>query len=141
MKFKLPLYLLVFVLCCSAAVSIQGQQKNCLPSPVGPASPDPNIFNEEQEIFLSEAISQRIQKDYTIIEDKALIGYLNAMGEKLLQHLPLKQTRLQFSSSIWRRKRLCFTGRANLRLAQARRVGPKRRRARQRDLARVGPSC
>src|SRR5688572_30262447 len=96
MKFKLPLYLLVFVLCCSAAVAIQGQQKNCLPSPVGPASPEPNIFNEVQEIFLGEAISQRIQKDYTIIEDKALIGYLNAMGERLLRHLPLKQTRLQF---------------------------------------------
>ena len=102
MKFKLPLYLLVFVLLSAPPQSrFRASRKTVYPRRLGPASPDPNIFNEEQEIFLSEAISQRIQKDYTIIEDKALIGYLNAMGEKLLRHLPLKQTRLQFSSSIW----------------------------------------
>ena len=47
-------------------------------------------------MYLGEAIAARIQKDYAIIEDKALIGYLNALGDKLIRYLPLKQTKLQF---------------------------------------------
>lgn len=74
---------------------LKAQQNNCLPTPVAPAAAN-NIFNEEQEHFLGEAIAARIQKDYAIIEDKTLISYLNAMGERLLKHLPLKQTKLQF---------------------------------------------
>lgn len=95
MKPKLPL-LLVLVLCCAGAVSPQAQQKNCLPAPVAATSSEPNIFNEEQELFLGEAIAEQIQKEYAIIEDKALVSYLNAMGERLVRHLPLKQTKLRF---------------------------------------------
>ncbi|HEU4432302.1 MAG TPA: M48 family metalloprotease, partial [Pyrinomonadaceae bacterium] len=47
-------------------------------------------------MHLGEAMAERLQKDYAIIEDKALVGYLTAMGERLIRHLPLKQTRLQF---------------------------------------------
>lgn len=93
---KLSLHLIVFILCCAGVVSINAQQKNCLPAPVGPTSAEPNVFSEEQEIFLGEAIAERIQKDYALIEDKALIAYLNAMGERLARHLPLKQIKLQF---------------------------------------------
>jgi hypothetical protein len=85
----------VFLLCCASLVSLQAQQKNCLPTPVAPANAE-NIFNEEQETYLGDAIAERIQKDYTIIEDKALVGYLNTMGARLLQHLPLKQIKLRF---------------------------------------------
>src|SRR5688500_18416173 len=95
MKLKLPL-LLVLVLCCAGAVWPQAQQNNCLPAPVAATTSEPNIFNEEQEIFLGEAIAEQIQKEYSIIEDKALINYLSAMGERLGRHLPLKQTKLRF---------------------------------------------
>lgn len=93
---RVPRYLLILIVCCAVVVSIQAQQKNCLPPPVAPSSSEPNIFSEEQEMYLGEAIAERIQKDFTIIEDKALVGYLNAMGERLLRYLPLKQTKLQF---------------------------------------------
>ena len=95
MRLKLPL-LLVLILCCAGTVWPQAQQKNCLPAPVAATSSEPNIFNEEQELFLGEAIAEQIQKEYAIIEDKALVNYLSAMGERLLQHLPLKQTKLRF---------------------------------------------
>ena len=94
MRPKLLLHLLIFVLCCVAP--LQAQQKNCLPAPVAAASAEPNIFSEEQEIFLGEAIAEQVQKEYSIIEDKALVSYLNAMGERLIRHLPLKQTKLRF---------------------------------------------
>ncbi len=92
---KLLLNLIFFAVCCAAAVSINAQQKSCLPTPVAPTVAG-NIFSEEQEMFLGEAIAERINKDFTLIEDKALLGYLDAMGERLLRHLPLKQTRLRF---------------------------------------------
>ncbi|HEU4770197.1 MAG TPA: M48 family metalloprotease, partial [Pyrinomonadaceae bacterium] len=87
------LLLLALLLCCT---TLKAQQKNCLPAPVSPTSAGPNIFSEEQEIMLGDAIAARMQQDYAIIEDKALLAYLNAMGERLVKHLPLKQLRLQF---------------------------------------------
>ncbi len=61
-----------------------------------PASPEPNIFSEEQEGFLGDALAERIQKDYRIVEDEELTGFLARIGQKLIGHLPLKQTRLRF---------------------------------------------
>lgn len=90
---KLPLLLILVILCCS--VPLNAQQKNCLPAPVADSS-EPNIFSEEQEIFLGEAVAERMQRDYAVIEDQALIAYLNAMGERLIKHLPLKQIKLRF---------------------------------------------
>lgn len=95
MKLKLP-FLLVLILCCAGAVSLQTQQKNCLPAPIATTSTEPNIFTEEQETFLGEAIAEQIQKQDPVFEDKALVSYLDAMGERLLRHLPLKQTKLRF---------------------------------------------
>lgn len=95
MKLKLPL-LLVLTLCCARLVSLQAQQKNCLPAPIATTSTEPNIFTEEQEIFLGEAIAEQIQKVDRVIEDKALVSYLTAMGERLVRHLPLKQLKLRF---------------------------------------------
>src|SRR5687767_5190509 len=94
MKLKLPL-LLVLTL-CAGLVSLQAQQKNCLPAPTANTSTEPNIFTEEQEIFLGEAIAEQIQKVDRVIEDKALVSYLTAMGERLVRHLPLKQLKLRF---------------------------------------------
>ena len=91
-KFILPI---VFVLCCAGFVSVTAQQNNCLPTPILPANAD-NIFSEEQEMYLGEAIAERIQKDYAIIEDSALVGHLNAMGDRLRKHLPFKQIRPRF---------------------------------------------
>ena len=90
-----PIHLLVLILCLAGNAVTSAQQNNCLPVPIAPPNRE-NIFSEEQELFLGEAVAERIQKDFSIIEDKALVGYLNAMGERLLRHLPLKQTKLQF---------------------------------------------
>ena len=68
---KLLLYLLLVIFCCTP---LKAQQKNCLPAPIAAASTELNIFSEEQEIILGDAMAERMQKDYAVIEDKALIA-------------------------------------------------------------------
>lgn len=85
-----------FLLCCLFASPLSAQQSNCLPQVALPAPTEPNIFSQEQEVFLGEAVAEQIQKDYRIIEDVELTGYLTRIGERLSQHLPLSKIRLQF---------------------------------------------
>lgn len=90
------LFLLVLFWCADFGSSLKAQQKECLPVVALPAPAEPNIFTEEQEIILGEAIAEYIQKDYKIFEDAALTEYLAKMGRRLGEHLPLTRMRLQF---------------------------------------------
>jgi hypothetical protein len=75
----------------------QGRPPQCAPPSVAaPASSEPNIFSEEQEGYLGDALAERIQKDYRIVEDEEVTGFLAHIGQRLVEHLPLKQTRLRF---------------------------------------------
>ncbi len=85
--------LLIFVALNS---QILAQQKECDPPAAFPVSAEANIFSEEQEIFLGEAVAEQIQKDYRIIEDAELTAYLTSIGERLAKHLPLTKLRFQF---------------------------------------------
>jgi hypothetical protein len=91
----LSLSVLTFAFCCAAHA--QGKPPQCVPPTVtAPASSEPNIFSEEQEGYLGEAVAERIQRDYRIVEDEEVTGFLAGIGRRLLEHLPLKQTRLRF---------------------------------------------
>ncbi|HEY0005725.1 MAG TPA: M48 family metalloprotease [Pyrinomonadaceae bacterium] len=88
--------------CCALLILLGGlsasrlaAQENCQPPVALPRTAEPNIFNEEQEYYLGEAIAGRIQKDYRVIEDTEVTGYLARIGERLGKHLPLK-LKLQF---------------------------------------------
>jgi len=75
----------------------QTPPSKCVPPEVAaPGSSGPNIFTEEQEAFLGDAMAERIQKDYRLVEDEEVTGFLSRIGQRLLEHLPLKQTRLRF---------------------------------------------
>lgn len=80
--------------CVSSASTLNAQGNKCLPSVTLSNATEPNIFSEEQEIFLGEAVAEYIQKDYRIIEDEELTAYLSRVGNRLIKHLPL--TKLQF---------------------------------------------
>ncbi|HTK95699.1 MAG TPA: M48 family metalloprotease [Terriglobales bacterium] len=58
------------------------------PAPPSRFSNDPNIFSPEQEMYLGEAIATQRQRSYEVIDDKELNAYLQAAGDRLLQHLP-----------------------------------------------------
>src|SRR5215213_868052 len=80
-----------------AGAHAQSPPARCVPPSVAaPAASGPNIFTEEQEAFLGDAMAERIQKDYRLVEDEELTGFLARIGRRLLEHLPLKQTRLRF---------------------------------------------
>ena len=82
--------LLALALCASAGAMpvLAQQQGRCAPPVVQASSAETNMFSEEQETFLGEAVAERIQKDYRIIEDAELTNYLARLGE----HLPFART-------------------------------------------------
>ena len=56
----------------------------------------PNIFNEEQEMFLGDVIAEYVQKNYRIIRDEEANRYLTRIGERLIAHLPPTNIKFQF---------------------------------------------
>ncbi len=91
-----PYLLCLLSLLAAYDLPLRAQQGDCLPSVALPPSTEANIFSPEQEGFLGEAVAERIQKDYRVIEDPALINFLNAIGERLNKNLPLSNLRLRF---------------------------------------------
>lgn len=80
-----------------AGANAQTLPPKCVPPAVAsPAASGPSIFTEEQEAFLGDAMAERMQKDYRLVEDEEVTGFLSRVGQRLLEHLPLKQTRLRF---------------------------------------------
>ena len=71
-------------------------QQPCTPPLPGASGRDSNIFTEEQEIHLGDAVAEYIQKDYRVIEDPEVTAYLTKIGERLTRHLPLNKLRFQF---------------------------------------------
>lgn len=57
-------------------------------------SAQPNIFNDEQEQWLGEAISDRLEREYRPVKDPAENEYLKTIGDRLLSVLP--PTKMQF---------------------------------------------
>lgn len=79
---------------CGYAPSVVRTQARCEPPSPLTASASPNIFTEEQEIHLGDAIAEHIQHNFRVIDDAEVIGYLTRVGERIIKHLPA--TKLQF---------------------------------------------
>ena len=61
-----------------------------------PTATEPNIFTDEQEIYLGEVVAEHIQRDYRVIEDPEITAYLTAIGARLTKNLPLNKLKFQF---------------------------------------------
>lgn len=72
------------------------QEQPCTQPLTLPAATAPNIFTDEQEIYLGEAVAEHIQRDYRVIEDTEVTAYLTKIGERLTKHLPLNKLKFQF---------------------------------------------
>ena len=96
MKRLISSHLFLWLLLCSGfTAELKAQQSNCLPAP--PPTPNqPNIFTQEQEVFLGDIVAEKILKDYRIIEDAELTAFLTRTGERLVKYLPLEKIKLQF---------------------------------------------
>ena len=58
---------------------------------------EPNMFSEQQEEWLGDIVSARIEKDFTIVEDPQK-EYLQQLADRLLSQLP--PTKLHYTFTI-----------------------------------------
>src|SRR5262245_21272200 len=92
---KIPFKFCLLLLALShASVAINAQQP-CHP-PAPQASREPNIFTEEQEGDLGDAIAEQIQRNFRVIDDDEVTGHLRRIGERVVKHLPPTRLRFQF---------------------------------------------
>jgi WD40 repeat protein len=89
-----PLATLLLVLITFHSVS--AQQQPCTQPLTLPAATEPNIFSDEQEIILGDAVAEHIQKNYRVIEDPEITDSLTRIGQRLTKHLPINRLRFQF---------------------------------------------
>lgn len=75
---------------------VSAQQQPCTQPLALPTATEPNIFSDEQEIYLGDAAAEHIQRNYKVIEDPEVTDYLTKIGERLTKHLPINRLRFQF---------------------------------------------
>jgi WD40 repeat protein len=55
-----------------------------------------NIFSEEQEMYLGEAIAQQVQKNFRVIGDQEVNEYVRRIGNRIAGNLPPTKIKFQF---------------------------------------------
>jgi hypothetical protein len=114
-------------------------QAACQP-PSPPPATQPNIFTEEQENDLGDAIAESMAPQLRIINNDPLTAELKRVGDRLARHLPPTKLKLQFTLvDLPELNAFVLPRRPHLRLAQADRLHPGRRRTRRRARPRDGP--
>jgi WD40 repeat protein len=72
-------------------------QSNCpLPPAIQQASYQQNIFSDQQEVDLGDALAETIAHKTRIIEDDKLTAHLREIGDRLVQYLPPNQMKFRF---------------------------------------------
>src|SRR5215510_6046851 len=85
----------LLLLALSQASAMGNAQQPCRP-PAPQVSREPNIFTEEQEVDLGDAIAEQIQRSFRVIDDDEVTGHLRRIGERVVKHLPPTKLRFQF---------------------------------------------
>jgi beta-barrel assembly-enhancing protease len=93
---KLPRLLVALLALASLAPPTRAGQNCQPPAPPAPSAAGQNIFSEEQEVDLGDAIAEQIQRDFKLIDDAALTAHLRRVGERVTRHLPPTKLRFQF---------------------------------------------
>jgi predicted Zn-dependent protease len=96
MRYRKLSYLVCLLLIVTVTYSALAQQQPCTQPLTLPTTTEPNIFTEEQEVFLGDAVAEHIQHNYKVIEDPEVTAYLTTIGERLTKHLPINRLRFQF---------------------------------------------
>lgn len=82
---------LVFVLCSAASA-----QQACPPIPVPTPDPSKIFFSPKQEMELGEIIRQQSDREFHVIEDPQVTGYLDRIGQQIARQLPDTGMHYQF---------------------------------------------
>src|SRR5947208_2619315 len=84
----------LIILGCALFSSPLFAQSKCQP-PSPPANPA-NLFSEEQEMVLGDAVAEQIESSFSLIDDEQVVGYLRRIGERLIAQAPPTKLRFQF---------------------------------------------
>src|SRR5205085_7817382 len=90
-------HLVFAVMMICGAGNMTPAQQPCHPPALVAPSPESNMFTEEQEADLGDAMAERAEKNYRIIEDETVTAYLNQIGQRLVRHLPPNNLRFRFA--------------------------------------------
>ncbi len=72
-------------------------QETCpLPPAIQPVGPPTNIFSDQQEIDLGDAMAESIAQNLRIMENDDLTSYLRTIGDRIVQHLPATKMKFRF---------------------------------------------
>jgi WD40 repeat protein len=82
--------------CVLLASSLSAQTQNCAGPISLPTPTQPNIFTDEQEVYLGDAVAAYVQRNYRVIEDADVTAYLASIGDRLIKNLPINRLRFQF---------------------------------------------
>jgi WD40 repeat protein len=99
-RFRALSFIVRSVLCCwlllTAGSALLPAQTAC-PAPAGWVKPvSGDLFSDEQEIWLGDAMADLIENEYTIVKDPAENAYLEKIGARLLAVLPPTKIRFRF---------------------------------------------
>src|SRR5947207_3840184 len=93
---RLLLIVLAYTLLPAAQPRAQAPSQRCAPPVVTAAARAGSIFTPRQEMDLGDMIAEQAQRDYRVIEDEEVTGYLRRIGARLVGHLPPTEMRYQF---------------------------------------------
>jgi WD40 repeat protein len=73
-------------------------QPNCpLPPAIQAVSHEQNIFSDQQEVDLGDAMAESLARGIRIIDDDKLNAHLREIGDRLVEHLPPNQMKFRFT--------------------------------------------
>jgi len=88
--------LLFFAIVFCSVAGLGQTPRPCQPPALQTSSQEPNIFSEQQESDLGDAIAEHIQRNIRVIDDEEVTGNLIRIGRRIVKHLPPTNLRFQF---------------------------------------------
>ncbi|HYJ88649.1 MAG TPA: M48 family metalloprotease, partial [Pyrinomonadaceae bacterium] len=95
MKNRVFFHILLILVYLNLVLIAPAQQKCQPPTPPIEVSGQ-NIFTEQQEMDLGDAVAEHVQRNHRIINDEELTRHLRRIGERLTKHLPPTSLHFQF---------------------------------------------
>ena len=94
-----PVRFLIRTLAISGVVifssAVEAQQA-CPPPNIPKPDARQDMFDDRQEMDLGNAIAEHVQREFLVIDDEDLTGYVQRIGQKLLAQAPPSDLKIQF---------------------------------------------
>ena len=90
------IFKLLFTITVFFSTLQSGVAQDCNPPAITANSKIYNIFSPEQEMILGDLTFERMSGEERFLRDQQLEAYLNALGQKLVKHLPVTGLKFQF---------------------------------------------